>query len=127
MVIFLSDFKEACLLYFRSRTLISRPSSHRLQPLSFLSRLASYITLHTTLQAQTTLPAHETYHLGLVRDEETLQPKMYLNKLPAKFTSEDRVLVTDPMLATGGSMLYAIDEVCQKRKHCLRQKKQCFL
>ena len=35
------------------------------------------------------------------RDEETLQPKMYLNKLPEKFSRTDRVLVSDPMLATG--------------------------
>ena len=31
-------------------------------------------------QAASVLPTQETYHLGLVRDEETLQPSMYLNK-----------------------------------------------
>lgn len=56
-------------------------------------------------QAATLLPACETYHLGYVRDDETLQARSYLNKLPAKFSEDDLVLITDPMLATGGTMM----------------------
>lgn len=52
-------------------------------------------------QAATVLPATQTYHVGYERDEETLQAKCYLNKLPQSFTAEDRILVSDPMLATG--------------------------
>lgn len=64
--------------------------------------------------AQTLLPLASIYHLGLERDEKTLQPHCYLNKLPEKFLPQTRVLVTDPMLATGGSMLKALAELTQR-------------
>jgi uracil phosphoribosyltransferase len=54
------------------------------------------------------------YHLGLVRNEETLEPSCYLNKLPDKFAPETRVLILDPMLATGGSMMKAMEEVTNR-------------
>lgn len=107
-------------------------------------------------QIATVLPAYETHHVGLVRNEETLevghpalrlkgncimitgfpllsvhshsrahlghahpagrrmqleksvecvQASWYLNKLPASFAEDDRVLVSDPMMATGGTMV----------------------
>lgn len=62
-------------------------------------------------QIGSVLPATQTYHLGYVRDEETLQPKMYLNKLPEKFPEGSRVLITDPMLATGGTIVAALEEL----------------
>lgn len=64
--------------------------------------------------AQTLLPLASIYHLGLVRNEETLQPHCYLNKLPEKFDPQTRVLVTDPMLATGGSMMAAMVELTKR-------------
>ncbi|MBW4555145.1 MAG: uracil phosphoribosyltransferase [Trichormus sp. ATA11-4-KO1] len=64
--------------------------------------------------AQTILPLAAIYHLGLVRNEETLQPNCYLNKLPEKFDPQTRVLITDPMLATGGSMMTAMAELTQR-------------
>ena len=64
--------------------------------------------------AQTLLPLASVYHLGLVRNEETLEPDCYLNKLPEKFAAETRVLITDPMLATGGSMMAAMAELTQR-------------
>ncbi|WGV23417.1 uracil phosphoribosyltransferase [Halotia branconii] len=64
--------------------------------------------------AQTLLPLASIYHLGLVRDEETLQPACYLNKLPEKFDPQTRVLITDPMLATGGSIMTAMAELTQR-------------
>ncbi|MBW4612391.1 MAG: uracil phosphoribosyltransferase [Desmonostoc vinosum HA7617-LM4] len=64
--------------------------------------------------AQTLLPLASIYHYGLVRDEETLQPQCYLNKLPEKFDSQTRVLITDPMLATGGSIMSAMAELTQR-------------
>lgn len=39
---------------------------------------------------------------------------MYLNKLPKAFTPEDRVLITDPMLATGGSIIAALEEIVKR-------------
>ncbi|AQK86428.1 Uracil phosphoribosyltransferase [Zea mays] len=59
--------------------------------------------------ASSVLPATKTYHLGFRRDEETLQPSIYLNNLPDKIPEGTRVLVVDPMLATGGTMVAAID------------------
>lgn len=64
--------------------------------------------------AQTLLPLASIYHLGLVRNEETLEPTCYLNKLPAKFDPQTRVLITDPMLATGGSIMAAMAELTQR-------------
>lgn len=64
--------------------------------------------------AQTLLPLASIYHLGLVRNEETLEPACYLNKLPEKFDPQTRVLITDPMLATGGSIMTAMTELTQR-------------
>ncbi|MCM0590054.1 MAG: uracil phosphoribosyltransferase [Gloeotrichia echinulata IR180] len=64
--------------------------------------------------AQTLLPLASIYHLGLVRNEETLEPTCYLNKLPEKFDPQTRVLITDPMLATGGSIMAAMAELTQR-------------
>ncbi len=64
--------------------------------------------------AQALLPLASIYHLGLERDENTLQPSCYLNKLPEKFPPQTRVLITDPMLATGGSMMKAMQELTQR-------------
>ncbi|CAN4116020.1 unnamed protein product [Withania somnifera] len=59
--------------------------------------------------ASSIFPATKTYHLGVSRNEETLQPSVYLNKLPDKFPEGSRVIVVDPMLATGGTIVAAID------------------
>ena len=61
-------------------------------------------------ESKTVLPASITYHLGFVRDETTLEAKMYLNKLPKQFAEGQRVLISDPMLATGGTIDKAIEE-----------------
>jgi uracil phosphoribosyltransferase len=54
------------------------------------------------------LPMAEVWHLGLFRDERTLRPVEYYNKLPDSRTV-DVCLILDPMLATGGSATAAID------------------
>jgi uracil phosphoribosyltransferase len=54
------------------------------------------------------LPEASVWHLGLYRDHTTLKPVTYYNKLPAR-PDMDRALVLDPMLATGGSAIAAID------------------
>ncbi len=55
----------------------------------------------------TLLPAAKIGHIGLYRNEETLQPVEYYCKLPADI-HEREVIVLDPMLATGGSAVDAI-------------------
>ena len=54
------------------------------------------------------LPQAEVWHLGLYRDERTLQPVEYYNKLPTDPTVQ-LCLLLDPMLATGGSAIAAVD------------------
>ncbi|MFM8494921.1 MAG: uracil phosphoribosyltransferase, partial [Planctomycetia bacterium] len=48
------------------------------------------------------IPDAEVWHIGLYRDERTLQPQEYYNKLPPS-CGATLALVVDPMLATGGS------------------------
>lgn len=64
--------------------------------------------------AQGLLPLASIYHLGLVRNEETLQPSCYLNKFPSQFNPATRVLISDPMLATGGSIMMTMQELTQR-------------
>lgn len=56
------------------------------------------------------IPNSKVAHVGLFRDEETLQPHVYFEKYP-KNIADANVIVVDPMLATGGSAVAAIDMV----------------
>jgi uracil phosphoribosyltransferase len=53
------------------------------------------------------LPESQMGFVGLARDEETFEPRAYLESLPESLTGRP-VFVLDPMLATGGSMVHAI-------------------
>ncbi len=59
------------------------------------------------------LPTAEVGFLGMVRDEQTLQPTTYAERLPADL-SDRQCFVLDPMLATGGSLGAAIDFLFQR-------------
>ncbi len=54
------------------------------------------------------MPAAEVWHIGLYRDERTLRPVEYYNKLPVAPTVQV-CLILDPMLATGGSAVATVD------------------
>lgn len=54
------------------------------------------------------MPSSEVWHIGLYRDERTLKPVEYYNKLPVEPTVSV-CLVLDPMLATGGSAVATVD------------------
>ena len=54
------------------------------------------------------MPSAEVWHIGLYRDEETLKPVEYYNKLPVEPTVSV-CLILDPMLATGGSAIATVD------------------
>jgi uracil phosphoribosyltransferase len=54
------------------------------------------------------MPMAEVWHIGLYRDERTLQPVEYYNKLPDAATVQV-CLILDPMLATGGSSAATVD------------------
>jgi uracil phosphoribosyltransferase len=54
------------------------------------------------------MPGSEVWHIGLFRDERTLKPVEYYNKLPVSPTVQ-LCIVLDPMLATGGSASATVD------------------
>ena len=54
------------------------------------------------------LPAAKVGHIGMYRDEETLQPHEYFVKMPDDLENREMIIV-DPMLATGGSAIMAVD------------------
>lgn len=56
------------------------------------------------------IPTVKVAHIGVYRDEETLQPHTYFEKYP-KNIKDAVVMIVDPMLATGGSAILAIDLV----------------
>ena len=67
----------------------------------------------------TMIPAAKVGHIGLYRDPETLNPVEYYCKLPAD-CSEREVFVVDPMLATGGSSVAAIQMLKDKGGNNIR-------
>jgi uracil phosphoribosyltransferase len=71
--------------------------------LSLMEGIQSVLPLETSI-----------YHLGLVRNEETLEPSCYLNKLPDRIPPESLILIAEPMLATGGSLMFALAELVKR-------------
>ncbi len=61
----------------------------------------------------TLIPAAKVGHIGLYRDEETHEPHEYYCKLPNPI-DQRKIIVCDPMLATGGSAVAAIDFIKQR-------------
>lgn len=57
------------------------------------------------------LPNAEVWHMGMYRDEETLQPVFYYDKLGEAEMRLDVAFILDPMLATGGSANACIDRL----------------
>ena len=70
------------------------------------------------------IPAAKVGHIGLYRDHETLQPVEYYCKLPTDI-EQRQVLVLDPMLATGGSSVAAIEFI--KRRGARKIKLVCVI
>jgi uracil phosphoribosyltransferase len=65
------------------------------------------------------LPDARVGHLGLQRDEETLTPRDYFERLPPHLGAT-QVFVLDPMLATGGSAVHALDRLSEAGAQHLR-------
>jgi uracil phosphoribosyltransferase len=63
-------------------------------------------------------PAAPLHQLGVRRDEASLRADVYTDNLPQQLNSAERVLVLDPMLATGGSICVAIERI--RRTHAGR-------
>ena len=61
------------------------------------------------------VPSARVGHIGMYRDEETLEPHVYFCKMPKDIAERD-IIIVDPMLATGGSAVAAITEM--KNRGC---------
>ena len=70
------------------------------------------------------IPAAKVGHIGLYRDHESLEPVEYFVKLPSDI-QERQMFVVDPMLATGGSAIMAIDAL--KRRGATTIKFVCLV
>ncbi|MDU1413044.1 MAG: uracil phosphoribosyltransferase [Clostridium sp.] len=70
------------------------------------------------------IPAAKVGHIGMYRDEETLTPVEYFCKLPQDIEERD-IIVTDPMLATGGSAIDAISAL--KKRGAKSIKLMCLV
>ncbi|BFH10779.1 uracil phosphoribosyltransferase [Paenibacillus melissococcoides] len=70
------------------------------------------------------IPGAKIGHVGLFRDPETLKPVEYYTKLPTD-VHERALIVIDPMLATGGSAIAAIDVL--KKRECTQIKLMCLI
>lgn len=70
------------------------------------------------------IPAAKVGHIGLYRDEETLQPVEYFCKLPQDIAERD-IIVVDPMLATGGSSIDALTML--KKRGAKNLKLMCLV
>jgi uracil phosphoribosyltransferase len=84
-------------------------------------RVAEVVLLVPVLRAglgmvqaiQEIVPLTEVAHVGLRRDEATLHSEVYLNRLPRELSGR-RVIVCDPMLATGGSLIQVCDLIAAR-------------
>jgi len=70
------------------------------------------------------IPAARVGHIGMYRDEETLKPVEYLVKLPADI-ADRQIFLVDPMLATGGSAVEAINSL--KKRGAKSIKFMCLI
>jgi len=70
------------------------------------------------------IPAAKVGHIGMYRDEETLEPHEYFVKLPEDI-DERQLFIVDPMLATGGSAIMAIDAL--KKRGASNMKFVCLV
>ena len=72
----------------------------------------------------TLVPSARVAHIGMYRDEETLEPHVYFCKMPKDIAERD-IMIVDPMLATGGSAEAAITEM--KKRGCRNIKLMVLL
>lgn len=70
------------------------------------------------------IPAAKVGHVGMYRDEETLKPIEYFVKMPENMESRE-IFVVDPMLATGGSAIMAVDAL--KKRGAVAIKFVCLV
>lgn len=67
----------------------------------------------------TLMPAAKVGHIGIYRDENSLKPNFYYTRMPKDISSRD-VIVLDPMLATGGTAIMAIQKIKQCKPNAIK-------
>lgn len=72
------------------------------------------------------IPAARVGHIGMYRDEETLKPVEYLVKLPTDI-ADRQIFLVDPMLATGGSAILAVDSLKKRNAKAENIKFVCLV
>jgi uracil phosphoribosyltransferase len=60
------------------------------------------------------LPTATVHHLGYARNEKSLLADCYLDRLPKVFAAETRVLILEPMLATGGTSVAVMEKILER-------------
>ena len=107
---------------------VTTPITETMQPMLKQNNLAVVPILRAGLGMVEGLlalvPTAKVGHIGLSRDEETHQPYEYYCKLPRDIPNRT-VILPDPMLATGGSAVHAVDFI--KSKGCQRIKFMCII
>ena len=93
------------------------------QPISVIPVLRAGLAM--TESTQTIVPASVTYHVGYVRDDETLVASPYLNKLPPSFDMDSRVVVMDIMLATGAFLSLLLQHALKSMLHMPHMIRRC--
>ncbi|AEF93688.1 uracil phosphoribosyltransferase [Desulfotomaculum nigrificans CO-1-SRB] len=71
------------------------------------------------------LPKARVAHIGMSRDHETLEAKLYVNSLPKNMSDFEQVIVLDPMLATGNSCVKALEVLTEAGVDAGRLKVVC--
>jgi uracil phosphoribosyltransferase len=82
-------------------------------PLVIVPILRAGLSLMEGVQSVLPLEA-SVFHLGFARDEKTLKPTCYLNKLPNHIPASTHILIAEPMLATGGTIGQALIELTKR-------------
>ena len=91
---------------------ITIPQGRRIGYISQLAEVPGGALVEGVLRM---VPSARVGHIGMFRDEETLQPHVYFAKMPTDIAERD-IIIVDPMLATGGSAVEAITEM--KKRGC---------
>ena len=107
---------------------VKSPVAESMQPMIWGKKLAVVPILRAGLGMVNGIlalvPTAKVGHIGLYRDEVTHEPHEYYCKLP-EHIDERLVILPDPMLATGGSAIQAVDFI--KAKGCTNIKFMCII
>ncbi|MEN9205410.1 MAG: uracil phosphoribosyltransferase [Thermostichales cyanobacterium SZTDM-1c_bins_54] len=63
---------------------------------------------------QSILSGARVFHVGMARDEQTLVATCYLNRLPQHFAPNTRILIPEPMIATGGTLVTLLRDLVSR-------------